>query len=271
LADKFFDIEKLFREKNPRALKFLPGFIMRYLKRILHEDEMNDFMNRHANDDAFEFTRGVVKEYNINAVVEGMEHLPKEGGVIIASNHPLGGFDAMTAVPQIELVRKDIRFIVNDLLLNIKPLQKIFVGVNKHGRSAQTNLASVDELFSSDKAVFIFPAGLVSRKVNGVVADLEWKKAFITRAIKYQKPVIPMYIDGSLTNSFYRISNIRTKLGIKANIEMLYLIDEMVKQRNKTIKIVVGKPILPETFTKDKTHQQWANYVKEEVYKLSIK
>jgi putative hemolysin len=130
-------------------------------------------------------------------------------------------------------------------------------------------LKSVDELFGSDKAIFIFPAGLVSRKIKGVVQDLEWKKTFITRAKKYQKDIVPVYIEGENSNFFYNLSNLRKKLGIKANIEMLYLVDEMYKQKDKKYKIIFGKPVSHQLFTSDKNDSYWANYMKNEVFKLA--
>jgi len=174
----------------------------------------------------------------------------------------------MSLVTAIDGTRSDVTFIVNDLLMNIDNLHGIFIGVNKHGRNVTNQLQIVEKLFASDKAVFVFRAGLVSRKIDGVVKDLEWKKTFITRARKYNKPVIPVYTDGSLTNFFYRLSNLRTKAGIKANIEMLYLADEMYRQKGKKMKIVFGKPIPASTFDSSNSDAHWANWVKDKVYSL---
>jgi len=142
------------------------------------------------------------------------------------------------------------------------------VGVNKHGTNTKESLTELNNLFASEQAVFVFPAGLVSRKKRGVVKDLDWQKTFITRSKKFERNVIPVFIDGELTNRFYRIANFRKFIGIKANIEMLYLVDELFKQRNKTITIKFGKPIPYATFDKSKTDLAWANWVREKVYEL---
>jgi len=265
---KFVDIENLFRTKNPAILKWMPKFILRYLKRIIHEDEINDFMFRNRDLKDYEFCQQVIKEFEIKLEVSGYENIPKQGGCVFAGNHPLGGMDGMAIVKALDGVRNDVTFIVNDILMNVTNLNGIFIGVNKHGKNVSAQLQVVEDLFASDKAIFLFPAGMVSRKKNGVVKDLPWKKTFITRARKYEKPIIPVYTEGELTNFFYRLSNFRTAIGIKANIEMLYLADEMYKQKGKSMKIVFGKPLQIEEFKNMRTDLECASDVRELVYKL---
>lgn len=268
-TEKFIDIEKLFRDKNPKALKWLPRFILRYLKRVIHEDEVNRFMKNHHDDEALGFASALVTEFGVTVEVFGLENIPATGGAILVANHPLGGFDAMALVPELVKVRKDIKYVVNDLLLHIRQLRSIFTGVNKIGKNAAESLQQVDELFASDQLICLFPAGLVSRRVKGRIQDLEWKKTFVTRAKKYKKDVIPVYIEGSLTPFFYRLSAIRKALGIKLNIEMLYLADEMYRQKGKTIRIIIGQPVSHENFTRQLSDVKWAEVIREKVYDLA--
>ena len=269
MSDKLIDIDHLIEGKNPKLKKWLPKFVVRYIKRIIHQEEVNDFIlkNKDAKNEAF--CQAVINKFNITVKVKGLENLPQEGGFIAACNHPLGGMDAMALVVALHEKRKDIKFIVNDLLLHLENLKGMFQGVNKHGRNSQDSLKQVDNLFATDNAVFVFPAGLVSRKINGKVKDLEWKKTFISRAIKYQKNVVPIHIEGQLSNFFYRLAKLRSFIGIKANIEMFYLVDEMFKQHNKEIRITIGKPIPHETFDNSLSHHDWAQWVREEVYLLN--
>ena len=167
-------------------------------------------------------------------------------------------------------VRKDMKFIVNDVLLNLENLKNLFMPVNKHGKNSVTMLQDIDALYASEQATFIYPAGLVSRKNDkGIIEDLQWKKSFITKAKKHKRNIIPVYLDGRNSNFFYNLSRWRTKLGIKANLEMFYLVDEMYQQKNKTITIIFGKPIPYETFDTSKTDLKWAAAVKKEVYELA--
>lgn len=268
MSKKFVDIEKIIKDKNPRLLKVLPQFIINYLKRIAHQDEVNEILDDFKDIYDYEFCVALIKRLNIKTVVSGLENIPKEGGFIFASNHPLGGMDAMALVTVIEPYRKDVKFIVNDILLNLNNLKGIFTGVNKHGGNTKNSLKLVDDLFASDKAVFVFPAGLVSRRKKGVVADLEWKKTFITRAKKHNKAIVPVYVGGSLSNFFYRLSNLRMTLGIKANLEMLYLSDESFKQQDKTLKIIFGKPIPASHFDGSKSDKEWSNWMEEKVHRM---
>ncbi|MCB9260776.1 MAG: 1-acyl-sn-glycerol-3-phosphate acyltransferase [Flavobacteriales bacterium] len=264
----FFDVERVIAEKNPKLLKRLPGFVLSYLKKILHQDEINAIVRENASLKNEAFCREIIQRFNLKLLVSGLENVPPTGGLIMVGNHPLGGMDALTMVDALSHHRTDIKFIVNDILLNLKNLEDLFVGVNKHGGNAASSLQQVDDVFSGDKMVFIFPAGLVSRKIHGKVEDLHWKKTFITRAKKYEKSVIPVFIDGKLSNFFYGLARFRQFLGIKANIEMLFLINELFKQKNQTIRITFGKPLPHTTFDGSKTDQNWADWVKKEVYKL---
>ena len=234
-AEKFIDIEKLIKSKNPKVLKWMPRFVLRYLKRILHQDEVNSFLVEHKDKKNAEWCQASVDYLNITYSVENIENIPKEGKIVLVMNHPLGGMDAMILVSALQNHRKDLKFIVNDILLNIESMKDMFVGVNKQRNAKNKNETreSIKELFASDNAVCVFPAGLVSRKINGEVMDLEWKKTFVTLSRENDRTIIPIYIDGKLSNFFYRLHKLRTFLGIKANIEMLYLSNELFKQRNK--------------------------------------
>ncbi len=269
-AKRTVDVEELIRSKNPRLLKLLPNFLINYVKRIIHQEEMNAFLYEHRNDDGFQFSSGVVKYFNVKVIVKGMENVPRSGGVVFAGNHPLGGFDAMVILDSISTVRKDVKFIVNDILLNLKNLKPLFVGVNKHGKNSVQMLEDIDNAYGSEQAIFIYPAGLVSRKLdNGKIEDLEWKKSFITKSKKHKRMVIPLYVSGRNSNRFYNLSRWRSKLGIKANIEMFFLVDEMFKQRDRTITVIFGKPIPYTAFDSSKTDLQWANEIRKSVYALA--
>ncbi|MCG8576053.1 MAG: 1-acyl-sn-glycerol-3-phosphate acyltransferase [Flavobacteriales bacterium] len=271
MEDRFIDIERAIKSKNPRLLRWMPGFLLRYLKKKIRQDESNAIIAANEGSNGYEFSKYVIDYLNIKVVTEGMENIPKDGGAIIAVNHPLGGIDALAIIQEVYPNRPDLKFVVNDLLMQLDNLKDLFVGVNKHGANSKESLQKLNEVYESDQLVFVFPAGLVSRKKKGKVEDLEWKKTFITRAKKLEKPVIPVYLDGELSRFFYRLSNFRSKIGIKANLEMFYLVDELFKQAGKTLTIRFGTPISPDQFDNSKKDIEWAQWVKEKVYKLKEK
>lgn len=268
---KFIDVEKIIKSKNPKLLKWLPGFVLRYIKRILHQDEINDFLEKNKDKKNVEFCEEVVKYFNIKVEVEHLDRIPKDGKIVIAMNHPLGGMDAMILITALSGHRDDLKFIVNDILMNLHNISDYFVGVNKHGKNKTSTRHQISELFQSEHAVCIFPAGLVSRKIDGKVRDLDWKKTFVTYSKEYDRTIIPVYIEGRLSNFFYRLHKFRTFLGIKANIEMLYLSNELFKQHNTTIKFTIGNPVEREFLMSDKDDKKLAQKIKERVYNLSSK
>ena len=263
-------IEEVIKSKNPTLLKVLPGFLIKYIKKIVHQDHVNGFITRHGDKQSYAFVDAIVEEFGIKVTFSGLENLPASGGVIIASNHPLGGLDAMALIQVLSSKRKDLKFIVNDILLSLKNLGDLFVGVNKHGKNSVDTLNYIDTFYQGDGMVIIFPAGLVSRKQKGgLIRDLIWKKSFVVKAKKFNRTIVPVHIGGKNSNFFYNLAMWRAKVGVKANIEMFYLIDEMYHQAGNEINIKIGKPISPDSFTEKHTDQEWAEKIKNHIYLMN--
>lgn len=265
---KTIDIEKIIKHKNATLYKWLPRFVLNYLKRKLHEDRINECVWLNRNKFGYDFNDGCLQYIGANVTWTDIENLPETGGVILVANHPLGGIDGLAILHAVSQVRKDVQATVNDIITNLSNFKTVLVGVNKVGTTSIEALKAVDAFYGSSGVSFIFPAGLVSRKQNGKIEDLEWKKSFITKSILYNKPILPVYVDGKNSDFFYNFALWRKRLGIKANIEMFFLPDEMFSLKNKNIKLKFGKLIMPDAFDKSKTHLQWAQIVKEHVYDL---
>lgn len=267
ITERTIDLEKVFREKNKSTSRFIPGFVFSFLRKIVHEDEVNRFMWDYRDLKGLPFVDVLVRDFGAIVTYTGLDNVPKDGRFIISANHPLGGLDGVVLMHVMGKAKTDIVFPVNDILLFIPNLQPLFIPINKHGSNSE-NLRIIDETFASDKTMLFFPAGLVSRKQKGKIEDLQWKKTFISKAIKFKRDIIPTYIDGKNSNFFYGLANLRKKLGIKANIEMLFLPNEMFHQKNKPINIIIGKPIPYQTFDKRHNFNEWAAKVKAYVYAM---
>ena len=267
-SEKFIDIRKVIRKKNPALVKMMPGFVISFMKRLIHEDELNriiyDYRDRHGLD----FVRNVLDDMKVSYSMNGLEQIPVHGRYIFASNHPLGGFDGLVLMDAIGTVFPEIRFIVNDLLLNLKNLEPVFVPVNKHGRQSVEYARKIDETYSGDAQVLYFPAGLCSRKLKGQIADPPWSKNFIQKAVQYRRDVVPVYFEGRNSDFFYNLANLRKKFKIKANIEMTFLVDELFKQKGQHVQLKFGTPITYTTFDKSKNYHQWTDFVRERVYSM---
>lgn len=262
------DVEQILNSKNPSLKKMVPGFLLRYLKKIVHQDELNVFLRKAGHLKDAEFIAAGLKEFDIRYRVTGSENLPEKGRYIFVSNHPLGGLDGLVFIHELSKYYPEIKFPVNDILMNIRNLSGIFLPVNKHGAQDREAAIAIENAYASESQILYYPAGLCSRKKKGVICDLRWHKSFITKAVQYRRDVVPAYFSGRNSNFFYNLSNIRTSLGIKANIEMLYLVDELFRQKGKTIDLVFGKPVPWQTFDRTKTASEWAEWVKEKSYQL---
>jgi 1-acyl-sn-glycerol-3-phosphate acyltransferase len=267
-AGQKIDIKKVFHEKNPRMARLLPGFVYAYLKRVLHQDFINDFLERHGHKKGLDFIESAFEEFNNNMVINGAENLPEQGRYMFVSNHPLGGFDGIMLIHILRQHYPSVIFLVNDILMNIPNLEEFFVPINKEGGQSRESVRILEEAYQSDSQIVSFPSGLVSRRIKGTIQDLPWQKNFIVKSRQYKRDVVPIHISGRNTNFFYRLANIRKLLRIKWNLEMFYLPDETFKHRNKTFTFTFGKSIPFATFDKTRTPFEWAAYVRELVYSL---
>lgn len=271
MSKKFIDIEKAIHSKNPTLLKWMPRFVLSYIKKVTHETWMNEVLDRINHLKGIDFVNSIIEEFELEVELIGEEKIPKEGGVIIAANHPLGGMDGIALMYALGKIRPDIRFLVNDLLMAFENFEPLFVPVNKLGRNSQETLAKIEEAYADNFAVLVFPAGLVSRKSGNGIRDLQWKKSFITKAKKYKKDILLCFIEGKNSNFFYNLADWRKKLGVKANVEMFYLVDEMYKQRGQKVKIRIGEQIPFESLTNENSDAKWAEILKEKVYEFGSK
>lgn len=262
------NVKKVFYDKNPKLAKWIPGFMYKFFERIIHQDDMNRVLDRGRGKKGVDFARACFDEIGVHIQSKNEHYIPTSGKVILVSNHPLGGLDGMGFISEVHKVRPDVRFIVNDILMNIKPLQNIFLGVNKLGANVKKSLIEVENQFASESATLIFPAGLVSRKIEGKIMDLSWHKSFITKSVKYKSDVVPCFIEGNNSKLFYNLAKWRKKLGIKLNIEMLLLPSEMFKQKGQTITIHFGKPIPAWLIKNIGEHHKIANAMRHFVYKI---
>ena len=265
-AQKNVNIASVIETKSPRFYNLMPNFLLNKFKSLLHESDLNKILKNLLGKEKLDFISGGLKELQVMSSNYGLEKIPRKKGIIIVANHPLGGLDGLALINEIGKYREDIQFLVNDILTEIEPFKPYFIPVNKHGLNSRENILRLEELFDSDKCIVIFPSGLVSRKKNGIIKDLEWRKTFITKAKKHNKPIYPVYISGQNSNRFYKIAKWRSLIGIKINLEMFFLVDEMFRQKGNTIEITMGKLIEPKILGNKKNDSEWAQAIKSYVY-----
>ena len=265
----YINISNVIRKKNPRLYKMLPRFVLSYLKKIIHEDDLNADLRILENLTTRQKFRTFLEHRNFKVEVYGTSNIPKQGRFIFTSNHPLGGLDGIVFYDTVVESFPQTKFLVNDILMNIPDVEDCFLPINKHGANSREYIKKIDAACLSDEQILIFPAGVVSRKINGVVQDLPWIKTCVTFARKYKRDIIPVYISGKNSNFFYNLANLRKRMGIHVNIEMFFLVNELYKYENRTISITFGKPVSYKTFDNSKSPKEWAAYLREQTYLLA--
>jgi len=269
---KTIDIDGIIKAKMGKKARWMPRFAVKWLKHIAHEDQVNAFLWESRDKKGTPWLEACMEYLDTKLEVEGLENLPsKDDGKLytFVSNHPMGGVDGVALGSLIgKHYDSRFRYLVNDLLMNLPGLAPLCIPINKTGKQSRSFPAMVEAGFQSDYHMLMFPAGLCSRKRNGVVHDLPWKKTFITKSVEYHRDVVPIHFGGRNSNFFYRLSNISDRCVKKVNIAMLFLVDEMYKNTGNTFTVKIGKPIPWQTFDKSKTPMEWAEFVEDEVYKL---
>lgn len=271
-VEKTIDIKRILKDKMGSKARYVPCFLVAWLKKIIHEDEVNRFLWENRNLKGTEWLTACVQYLDMTLDIVGAENLPdKNDGKLytFVSNHPLGGQDGVSLGSIIgRHYDGKFRYLVNDLLLNLPGLKPVSIGINKTGKQSRDFPRMVEAGFNSDNHLLMFPAGLNSRRINGEIHDLPWKKTFITKSVETHRDVVPIHFSGQNSKRFYRIAKFSDRY-LPFNLAMLFLVDEMYRNVGKTFRITIGKPIPWQTFNKTKTPMEWANFVEERVYALS--
>lgn len=271
-TERTIDLDKIIHEKMGAKAKYVPAIAVRWLKHIIHQDEVNRFLWESRDKKGTEWLEECTRYLDMTLEIEGLENLPdKNDGRLytFVSNHPLGGVDGVALGAIIgRHYEGRFRYLVNDLLMNLPGLAPLCIPINKTGKQSRSFPEMVEAGFSGDNHILMFPAGICSRKIDGQIHDLPWKKTFITKSVETHRDIVPIHFGGRNSDFFYGLANVCKALNIKFNIAMLFLVDEMYKNVHKTFRVAIGKPIPWQTFDKSKTAMEWAKYVQDEVYKL---
>lgn len=275
------DLDEVLRQRLPRLSRFIPRFAVEWMKRTICQDELNRILDENAGLEGADFARGALKSLCITVEPQFEERLPSPENrrVLYVSNHPLGGLDGMALIDYVQRRHGgNVYFVVNDLLSAVKPLEKVFLPVNKFGKQSREAVKAVDEAFAGNDPVIMFPAGLVSRlrrvpymgKKRKLVSDLPWNKMFVNKAHHYKRDIIPIFFSGKNSEKFYRMANLRRRLGIKFNFEMIYLPGEMVRMADSSLTISFGVPLSWEMLTPGRDAAGCAASVRASVYHINV-
>ncbi len=253
------DIKAIIEQKSKRRF---PNWLIRPLERLIHQDEINSFLARHSEKEAKDFLKAFLDEQHITLEWQNAEQLPKDSRYLFVSNHPLGGIDGIAIAYMLHEHYGDVRYLVNDMLYHIEPLQSIFLPVNTYGAQNKDRVKLLKEAFESDVPIGSFPAGYCSRYLEGKIQDCPWQKSFIRLVIEHKRAIVPLHFVGQNSKHFYLIDRVRKFLGIKFDIGTALLPDEMYRAKGKKFSIIVGEPIPWQSLAESK---QKANSLAQEI------
>ena len=272
VTEKTIDLDLILSSKMGSKAKFVPRPFVSWLKRVIHQDEVNRFLWESRHLSGTEWLEECVRYLDMTLQIVGEENLPaKDDGKLytFVSNHPLGGADGVALGSSIgRHYDGRFRYLVNDLLMNLPGLAPVCIPINKTGSQSRSFPQMVEDGFKSDNHILMFPAGICSRRIDGKVQDIAWKKTFITKSVEYQRDVVPIHFSGSNSDFFYKLASFSDKYVKKINLAMLFLVDEMYKNVHKSFQVTIGKPIPWQTFDKSKSASTWAQEVRSRVYAL---
>lgn len=260
------DIQEIVEAKSPRKL---PKWLIRFLKKRIHQDEINDCIMQAKHPRGIDFFDEALDYLDIKYTVRGVENLPKaDHRCIFVGNHPLGGPEALILGSVMKkYYGESFRVPVNNILAHFHPLSEFFVPVNVFSSRQSRDIGQgMADMFNSPYQVLVYPAGKCARLEHGKVTEQPWKKMFVTQARNYQRDVVPMHMSGRNSRWFYFLTKLSQKLGLSFNIGMFMLVDELFRKRHKTFVFTFGKPIPWETFDRSqKSDAEWAEWTKQQM------
>jgi putative hemolysin len=258
--------EKEITKKYPKILttpKIIKNSFFKFAKAITHEKTINEFLKSHEHLVGFEFIDAVLEYFDFDYVSSSkeIENIPKTGKVVIIANHPLGALDALTLLKLVSTVRKDIKIVANDFLGDIKNISSQVIAINNFKTSTKEMVKPIYEALNNEMAVIIFPAGEVSRVTPAGIKDKKWHKGFLKFAQKTASPILPVFLGGKNSKTFYTLSILNKSLST------ILLSNEMFKQKSRKIEIKIGGLILFENiYPKNIDKDEIASLYKKHVY-----
>ncbi len=266
MSEKKIDIKKAIQSKYKG---YLPGFLYRWIQRLIHEDELNQMMELQHEVGGVAMGQKIIDYLGITCEIIGAERLPKpEERTLFVSNHPLGGADGVIYAALLGAhYEGQLRIMVNDVLMNVYQFQDIFLPINKYGQQARQSIQLINQALESHLQLLTFPAGLCSRmNKEGQVRDTEWLPSFVRMAVQHQRQIVPLYFEGQNSPRFYRWAKLRARSGWKFNAELILLPSELIRAKGKHYRIYVGDPIPYPTLPSPKEAPAFAQHLRDSLY-----
>lgn len=263
-------VERSFYERFPRLAEGRPRELARpvieLLRRVACEERINAFLAETKGLVGFAFVERAIELLQLRYSVANTdrENIPVEGRVVIVANHPLGALDALALIHLVGSVRRDVKVLANDLLLQFTQLKPLLLPLPVFGGgSAHGGARAAYRALENDEALIVFPAGEVSRMRAAGVRDATWSPGFVRLALKTGAPVVPVHIAAQNSPVFYGVSMLAKPLS------SLLLPREMFGAARARIELQVGENVPAAALTQSTQQpQRIAQQMRTHVYRL---
>jgi len=241
------------------------------LMKVLKISTLNEIYDKTKHLQNVEFLDAILNEFQIKFEIpeEDFKRLPKVGAYITISNHPLGGIDGILLLKLMLEKEPNFKIIANFLLHRIEPMKQYILPVNpfEDHKKAKSSVIGIKETLrhlSDGNPLGIFPAGEVSTYKDGeLIVDKAWEQGAIKVIRKAQVPVVPIYFHAKNSRLFYFLSKINPIL------RTAKLPSEVFSQKNRVIKVRIGKPISVVEQNEYKTIEEYSEFLRRKTYMLS--
>lgn len=263
-------VERSFYERFPRLAEGRPRELARpvveLLRRVACEERINAFLAETKGLVGFAFVERAIELLQLRYSVANTdrENIPVEGRVVIVANHPLGALDALALIHLVGSVRRDVKVLANDLLMQFTQLKPLLLPLPVFGGgSAHGGARAAYRALENDEALIVFPAGEVSRMRAAGVRDATWSPGFVRLALKTGAPVVPVHIAAQNSPVFYGVSMLAKPLS------SLLLPREMFGAARARIELQVGENVPAAALTQSTQQpQRIAQQMRTHVYRL---
>ncbi len=250
---------------------FLGTFSGWLLMKVLKISTLNKIYDRNKHLGELEFLNAILDEFQIKFEIpeEDLKRLPKDGAYITISNHPLGGIDGILLLKLMLEREPNFRIIANFLLHRIEPMKPYIMPVNpfENHKDAKSSVVGLKETFrhlADGKPLGMFPAGEVSTYKDGkLVVDKPWEEGALKVIKKANVPVVPIYFHAKNSKLFYSLSKLNDTL------RTAKLPSELLTQKNRVIKVRIGKPISTTEQKEHKTISEYGEFLRRKTYMLA--
>lgn len=237
-AQKLMKRQQVWRAVRPALYKALG-----YEKAVAMADTM-------ANMNGWDAFAHVSDMLDLPPLVTGLEHVPDNGKVMIISNHPTGLADGVFIYDALKTKRPDHIFLANADALRVAPnATDIIIPVEwvvdkRSPAKARATLKAIKTALANERAVVIFPAGVLAQMTWRGLVDKRWNPTAVSVARKNNVPIIPVRIKARNSAMYYLFARLNNEL------RDITLFHELFNKSGSSPELIFGPPIDPATLPK---------------------